>query len=348
MWSFGRIPQGTRWIYVGNNSRVEVKGEGTCKLELRGGRTLLLHDVLYAPDIRRNLVSVRVLLELGYTLNFSGRTLTIYFDSEFYGSGYISSGFIILDIDYSQIQNNNNYSLIASSSNALIDATVWHSRLGHIGQDRMNHLAKEGLLEPLSHIDLPVCEQCLAEKATWKPFGEATRAQNPLQLIHSNICGPMKFRARHDAHYFITFINDFTHFGIVYLISHRYEALDCFKHFQQMAENQLTTKIKALQTNRGREYLSDQFCEWCEEKGIARQLTIPCTPQQNGVAEQRNKTLLDMVRSMMAQANLPISFWGDALLTAAYILNRVPSKSVSSTPYELWTERKPNLAHLRP
>ena len=121
---FRRIPQGTRWIYVGNNSRVEVKGEGTCKLELRGGRTLLLHDVLYAPDIRRNLVFVRVLLELGYNLNFSGRTLTIYFGSEFYGSGYISSGFIILDIDYSQIQNNNSYSLIASSSNVLIDATV--------------------------------------------------------------------------------------------------------------------------------------------------------------------------------------------------------------------------------
>ena len=92
---FHRIPQGTCWIYVGNNSRVEVKGEGTCKLELRGGRTLLLHDVLYAPEIRRNLVSVRVLLELGYTLNFSGRILTIYFGSEFYGSGYISSEFII-------------------------------------------------------------------------------------------------------------------------------------------------------------------------------------------------------------------------------------------------------------
>ena len=191
----------------------------------------MLHDVLYAPDIRRNLVSVRVLLELGYTLNFSGRTLTIYFGSEFYGSGYISSGFIILDIDYSQIQNNNSYSLIVSSSNALIDAMVWHSRLGHIGQDRMNRLAKEGLLEPLSHIDLPVCEHCLAGKATRKPFGEATRAQTPLQLIHSDICGPMNVRARHDAHYFITFIDDFTRFGVVYLISHKYEALECFKRF---------------------------------------------------------------------------------------------------------------------
>jgi hypothetical protein len=81
------------------------------------------------------------------------------------------------------------------------------------------------------------------------------------------------------------------------------------------------------------------------KKGIARQLTIPYTPQQNGVAERMNRTLFDMVRSMMAQANLPILFWGDALLTAAYILNRVPSKSISSTPYELWNGVKPNLRY---
>ena len=107
-------------------------------------------------------------------------------------------------------------------------------------------------------------------------------------------------------------------------------------------------KIKTLRTDRGREYLSDQFKSFFDEKGIARQLTIPYTPQQNGVAERRNRTLLDMVRSMMAQANLPISFWGDALLTAAYVLNRVPSKSVPSTPYELWNGNKPDLGNLHP
>uniref|UniRef100_A0A2N9EKF5 Integrase catalytic domain-containing protein n=1 Tax=Fagus sylvatica TaxID=28930 RepID=A0A2N9EKF5_FAGSY len=132
------------------------------------------------------------------------------------------------------------------------------------------------------------------------------------------------------------------------LIAHHYEALDCFKRFVAEVENQHEKSLKALRTNRGREYLSDQFKDLYEEKGIHRQLTILNTPQQNGVTERRNRTLLDMVRSMMAQANLPISFWGDALLTAAYILNRVPFQSVSSTPYELWKGKKPNLEHLRP
>ena len=132
------------------------------------------------------------------------------------------------------------------------------------------------------------------------------------------------------------------------MISHKSEALDCFIRYTNLVENKLSTKIKALRTYRGREYLSEQFKIFCDEKGIARQLTIHYTPQQNGVAERRNRTLFDMVRSMMAQANLPISFWGDALLTAAYILNRVPSKSVSSTPYKLWNGVEPNLGYFHP
>jgi transposase InsO family protein len=132
------------------------------------------------------------------------------------------------------------------------------------------------------------------------------------------------------------------------LISHKSEALACFKKFIIFVENQLDKKIKALRTDRDREYLFDEFKQICEEKGILRQLTIPYTPQQNGVAERRNQTLLEMVRSMMVQANPPITFWGDALLVDVYILNRVPSKYISSTPYELWNNRKPDLSNLRP
>ncbi|KAL0333149.1 UNVERIFIED_CONTAM: Retrovirus-related Pol polyprotein from transposon TNT 1-94 [Sesamum calycinum] len=113
-------------------------------------------------------------------------------------------------------------------------------------------------------------------------------------------------------------------------------------------ENQREINLKVLRTDRRREYLSEQFKRIFEDKGIIRHLTIPYTSQQNGVAERRNQTLLKIARSMMAQANLSISFWRDAILTAAYILNRVPSKSVPSTPYELWHGRKPNLEGLRP
>ena len=91
------------------------------------------------------------------------------------------------------------------------------------------------------------------------PFGKAKRACFPLELIHSDICGLMNVRVRHGAQYVITFIDDFTRFGHVYLISHISEALDYFKSYSALVENQLNTKIKYLQTNRGCEYLYDFF-----------------------------------------------------------------------------------------
>ena len=115
-----------------------------------------------------------------------------------------------------------------------------------------------------------------------------------------------------------------------------------------LVENQKDVRLKALRIDQGHEFLSDQFRQICDEKGIERQLTILGTPQQNGVAERKNMTLFEMVRSIMAQANLPISYWGDVLLTATYVLYRMLSKSVTSTPYELWTGRKADLSNLKP
>lgn len=345
---FQRVQEGQRWIYVGNNARVAVKGIGTCKLVLHEGRTLYLHDVLYAPDIRRNLLSVLVLMKLGFNLFFMDDNVRLCLGTTVYGFGYVLNGFIVMNVERDDLHNDISFSYIESSHKDVDKNNLWHARLNHIGQDRMSRLAKQGLLGDLQKVELPTCEHCLKGKLTRKPFGKATRAEFPLQLIHSDVCGPMNVRARHGAHYFITFIDDYTRYGHIYLMSHKSEALGCFRRFMNLVENQLDKRIKALRTDRGREYLSDEFKVLCDEKGIEHQLSIPRTPQQNGVAERRNRTLLDMMRSMMAQANLPISYWGDALLTAAYVLNRVPSKSVTFTPYELWTGRKPDLSYFRP
>src|SRR4051812_30405195 len=114
---------------------------------------------------------------------------------------------------------------------------------------------------------------------------------------------------------------------IIFTLSRISQKLKCFETYLNEVENKLERKVKTLRTDRGQEYLSDLFKKLCEKKGIVRQLTMPYTPQQIGVAERRNRTLMDMVRTMMAQASLPISFWEDELLTAAYFLNRGPSKS---------------------
>ena len=128
---------------------------------------------------------------------------------------------------------------------------------------------------------------------------------------------------------------------------HKSEAFDKFPEYKAEAEKQLGVHIKQLRSDRGGEYLFGEFKSYLAQEGIISQLSSHGTPQQNGVSERRNRTLLDMVRSMLSYSSLPESFWGYALETAAYILNLVPSKSVSKTPTELWKGRKPNLNHIR-
>ncbi|KAK9044839.1 hypothetical protein V6N11_058730 [Hibiscus sabdariffa] len=157
----------------------------------------------------------------------------------------------------------------------------------------------------------------------------------------------MNTQARGGYQYFITFTDDFSRYGYIYLMRHKSEALEKFKEFKNEVQNQHGKSIKALRSDRGGEYLSQDFDELLKECGIVSQLTPPGTPQWNGVSERRNRTLLDMVRSMMSHTDLPTSFWGYALETAAFTLNRVPSKSVQKTQHEMWTGRRPNMSFMK-
>ncbi|KAK3125126.1 hypothetical protein QOZ80_7BG0600470 [Eleusine coracana subsp. coracana] len=183
---------------------------------------------------------------------------------------------------------------------------------------------------------------------TKSPFtGNSERASELLGLVHTDVCGPISCTARGGFQYIITFTDDFSRYGYIYLMRHKSESFEKFKEFQNEVQNQLGKTIKRLRSDRGGEYLSHEFGEHLKQCGIVPQWTPPGTPQWNGVSERKNRTLLDMVRSMMSQSDLPLSFWGYALETAAFTLNRVPSKSVERTPYEIWTGKRPGLSFLK-
>ncbi|CAA0824232.1 cysteine-rich RLK (RECEPTOR-like protein kinase) 8, partial [Striga hermonthica] len=147
--------------------------------------------------------------------------------------------------------------------------------------------------------------------------------------------------------YLVTFIDDYSRYGYIFLLHRKSECFEKFLEYKGVVEKQLGKSIKSLRSDRGGEYLSNEFRSYLTDNGIMSQLTAPGTPQQNGVAERRNMTHMEMVRAMMSYSTLPDSFWGYALETAVYILNKVPSKSVPSTPLELWSGHKPSLRHLR-
>ncbi|GJS78862.1 retrotransposon protein, putative, ty1-copia subclass [Tanacetum coccineum] len=153
--------------------------------------------------------------------------------------------------------------------------------------------------------------------------------------------------SRQGASYFVTFTDDFSRYGYVYLLEHKHEVFETFKVFQKKVEYQLEKTIKSLRSDRGGEYMSQDFLDYLKEHGIIAHRTPRYTPQHNGVSERRNRTLLDMVRSMMSQKTLPKSFWDYALETAARILNMVPTKKVEKTPYEVWHGQSPKLSYLK-
>ena len=152
-------------------------------------------------------------------------------------------------------------------------------------------------------------ESCLHGKLTNSPFsGTGERATELLELIHSDVCGPMSTHAIGGYSYFITFTDDFSRYGYVYLMKYKSEAFEKFREYKNEVENQTGKSIKTLRSDRGGEYLSTEFTQFLKDHGILSQWTPPYTPQLNGVSERRNRTLLDMVRSMMSFADLPILF----------------------------------------
>ncbi|GJS70397.1 retrotransposon protein, putative, ty1-copia subclass [Tanacetum coccineum] len=177
----------------------------------------------------------------------------------------------------------------------------------------------------------------MSGKMARKPYThQVERAKDLLGLIHTDVCGPFKIMSRQGASYFVTFTDDFSRYGYVYLLKHKHEVFETFKVFQKEVENQLGKTIKSLRFDHGGEYMSQEFLDHLKDHGIIAHRTPPYTPQHNGVSEWRNRTLLDMVRSMTSQTTLPKSFYDYALETAARILNMVPTKKDEKTPYEVW------------
>ena len=232
---------------------------------------------------------------------------------------------------------------------------LWHQRLGHISRDRMTRLVKDEVLPHLDFSDFKKCVECIKGKMTKGNKKGATRSTGLLELIHTDIGGP--FPSGIGGHKsFITFIDDYSRYMYLFLINEKSESLEMFKTFKAEVENQLDRKIKVVRSDRGGEYYGrhtdvgqapGSFFDFCKDHGIIIQYNMSGTPQQNGVEERRNRTLMDMVRSMLANSNLTEFLWTEALKTAVHILNRVPSKSVPKTPYEIWTGRKPSLRYLR-
>lgn len=208
---------------------------------------------------------------------------------------------------------------------------------------------KENLLKKGERVsgDLPMCDTCVLGKHARQPFGESnTKSKRVLELIHSDVCGPMQIDSLQQSRYFVTFIDDFSRKVVVFCIKKKSMVMDVFKDFKARAENETGQKIIVLRTDNGKEFCNETMDNFLRSAGITHQTTAPYTPEQNGVAERMNRTLLEKARCMLFDAKLPMEFWAEAIVTAAFVVNRIPTRSSKKSPDELWSKRKPEFSML--
>ena len=149
--------------------------------------------------------------------------------------------------------------------------------------------------------------------------------------------------------YFITFTDDHSRYCRTYFLKKKSEALQKFKEFKVAVKKETGMNIKALRSDRGDEYMSEKFKQFLKENGIRSESTAAYSPQQNGVSERLNRTLVEVARSMISHAGLSKTYWAESVATTTYLHNQMVLAAIKSgiTPYQLWYGKKPNLKHLQ-
>ncbi|GJY09550.1 putative ribonuclease H-like domain-containing protein [Tanacetum coccineum] len=229
------------------------------------------------------------------------------------------------------------------------ESNKWHRRLGHVNFKNLNKLVKGNLVRGLpskifqNDHTCVACQKGKQHKASCKAKSVSSISHS-LQLLHMDLFGPTSVRSLNHKTYCLVITDDFSRFSWVFFLRTKDETSGILKDFIRQIENQLNQKVKTIRCDNGTEFKNRDFIEFCGSKGIKREYSNARTPQQNGVAERKNRTLIEAARTMLADSFLPNTFWAEAVSTACYVLNRVlVTKPHNKTPYELVTGTKDNI-----
>ncbi|GJT35539.1 retrotransposon protein, putative, ty1-copia subclass, partial [Tanacetum coccineum] len=244
---------------------------------------------LYAGNGQHEAVeAIGVFYLYGFINRFMNNTIQVSRNSMVYFSAITKDGIFEIDLSNSYANDSSIYAIRNKRAKPdLGSALLWHYRLGHISKKRTEKLQHDGLLNSTDLRAFEKCVTCMSGKMVRKPYThQVKRAKDLLGLIHTDVYGPFKIMSRQGASYFITFTDDFSRYGYVYLLKHKHEVFETFKVFQKEVENQLGKTIKLLRSNRGGEYMSKEFLDHLKDHGIIAHRTPPYTPQHNGYPKE--------------------------------------------------------------
>lgn len=338
--------QVTGKVRFGDGSTVSIEGKGSITFKCNNGEERMLKDVYYIPTLCNNIISLGQISEEGNQVVINGEYLWV----------RDNRGRLLMKVKRSP---NRLYRIVLKTckQECLLSKSdevswLWHSRLGHVNFQAMSLMSRKDMVTGFPRISQPkgVCNGCLMAKQTRKPIPAQAQysASRKLELIHADLCGPISPTTSAGNRYFFLLVDDFSRVMWIYMLKNKSEALEAFKKFHIMVENGRDERIKVLRTDRGGEFVSNDFKAYCEQVGITRHFTTPYTPQQNGVVERRNRTVVEMARSYLKQMKLPPGLWAEAVRHSVYVLNRLPTRALTGqTPYEAWTGLKPDISHIR-
>ena len=292
---------------VGDGRALKAEAEGTVKLKVyhddSKNITLLLNRVLHVPEMLCNLLSVRGITEKGFVMNFEKEGCSIISEKGVtVATGQKLGNLYILNGDTVRVGDVEHAKLVSEPS-------LWHRRLGHESDDVLKKLTSGSVATGVSFkggTGDEFCDSCARGKAlrkTPKPLKEI-RAKRRLQLVYSDVCGPMSVETGTGERYVITFTDDYSRFSFVYFMARKSESFAMFMQFQAIVVGESGEEIGTLRTDGGGEYKSAEFQSYLTKNKIHHEETIPHTPGQNGVAQRLNRTLMEKVRPSWTSENI--------------------------------------------
>ncbi|WVZ01079.1 hypothetical protein V8G54_027148 [Vigna mungo] len=326
-------------VKMGNHVTSKIVGIGEVTLTTENGTRLVLKEVRHVPEMRLNLISVGKLDDAGMNNQFSDGKWKLCRGSMIVARGKKEGSLYCMQGKTYKGETN-----VAQEESK----ELWHKRLGHMSEKGLEILAKDHL-QSIKRQPLELCEDCLVGKqrrVSFRRSENGRRKDHILDLVHSDVCSTSK-KSLGGAQYFVTFIDDHSRKLWVYPLKRKDEVLRIFKEFHTSVERETGRKLKCLRSDNGGEYRGP-FEHYCKTHGIKHEKVPPKTPQMNGVAERFNRTIAEKVRSMLSHAKLPKSFWGEAVVTAADLINLSPSRPLNGKiPEEVWSGKKASYRNLR-
>ncbi|WZZ88610.1 hypothetical protein YC2023_117189 [Brassica napus] len=322
-------------VMIANGDKIPIKGIGKLKLFNKESKAF------YMPEFTSNLLSVKKCTnDLQCNVIFSPNDVKFQDieSSRLIGKGVTKGDLYMLE----ELTSVPDYSCSFTSASLLNKHALWHARVGH------PHVKALNLMVPGVVFENKNCEACILGKHCRTVFQKSTTVyENCFDLVHSDVW-TAPCLSRDSYKYFVTFIDEKSKYTWLTLIQTKDRVLDAFRNFQTYVTNHYHAKIKILRSDNGGEYTSNAFKQHLSQYGILHQTSCPYTPQQNGVAERKNRHLMEVARSLMFQSNVPKRFWSDAVATACYLINRTPTKILNEkAPFEVLNKYKPVLDYLK-